>query len=125
VILSTNKPGNIDEAFFRRIRHVIDFHRPDLDQRRAIWAHYTGVLAGAGAVATLEAPLRLCAERFELTPAQIKGAVLTAHFDSLRADAAIALPDLLRGVARELRKDGRSMPTDLVLTTTRGQVHVA
>lgn len=125
VILSTNKPGNIDEAFFRRIRHVIGFHRPDLEQRRQLWAHYAGVLAGPDAVAGLDAPLRLCAERFELTPAQIKGAVLTAHFTSLRAEIAMELPHLLGGVARELRKDGRTLPADLVLTTAKEVAHVA
>ena len=125
VILSSNKPDNMDEAFFRRIRHIIDFHRPDQDQRGALWSHFTRVLAGQGAVTALEAPLRLCAERFELTPAQIKGAVLTAHFDSLRAEAAMDMAHILRGVARELRKDGRSLPSDLVLTGTGGPAHVA
>ena len=125
VILSTNKPGNMDEAFFRRIRHVIDFHRPDTDQRRALWDRFAGVLAGRGAVAALDAPLRLCAERFELTPAQIKGAVLTAHFDSLRAGSELALAHLLNGVARELRKEGRSLPADLTLSAAKGGAHVA
>lgn len=124
VILSTNKPGNMDEAFFRRIRHVIDFRRPDFDQRRTLWTQYTAVLAGQGALPELEAPLRLCADRFELTPAQIKGAVLTAHFDSLRAGAPLDLAHLLSGVARELRKDGRNMPSDLMLNP-KGTAHVA
>lgn len=124
VILSSNKPGNMDEAFFRRIRHVIDFHSPDVVQRRAIWNRYAGVLAGAGVVASLDAPLAVCAERFELTPAQIKSAVLTAHFDSLRANSPMEMAHLLRGVARELNKDGRSLPPDLVLTP-KGAAHVA
>lgn len=110
VILSTNKPANIDEAFFRRIRHVIDFHRPDMGQRTTLWHHYTGVL---GNIEGLQGALTLCAERFELTPAQIKAASLTAHFASLRQNCPMGLPHLLTGVARELRKDGCSLPVDL------------
>jgi len=125
VVLSTNKPGNIDEAFFRRIRHIIDFHQPDVAQRKQLWVHYTTVLASAAVTSDLESSMCLCAERFELTPAQIKGAVLTAHFDSLRNKTSLALPHLLNGIGRELRKDGRTLPADLMPNNEEGIAHVA
>ncbi|MGJ8628245.1 MAG: ATP-binding protein [Sulfitobacter sp.] len=127
VILSTNKPANIDEAFFRRIRHIIDFHRPDTLQRRALWAHYVGVLAGQGALNGLAPTFDLCAERFELTPAQIKNATLTAHFVALRETVALGQVEILGGIARELQKDGRSLPSDLAafVAAERRAAHVA
>ncbi|MGJ8616714.1 MAG: ATP-binding protein [Sulfitobacter sp.] len=127
VILSTNKPANIDEAFFRRIRHVIDFHRPDTEQRRALWVHYAGVLAGQVALADLAPAIDLCAERFELTPAQIKNASLTAHFAALREGVAMGQAEVLQGIARELQKGGRSLPNDLAVLAAAGRrvSHVA
>ena len=37
VILATNKKQNIDPAFIRRVRYVLDFPRPNEEQRRQIW----------------------------------------------------------------------------------------
>jgi len=37
-ILATNLPGNMDQAFARRLAHVIAFPLPDEAERRALWA---------------------------------------------------------------------------------------
>ena len=37
VLLATNKKGNIDPAFLRRIRYVVHFDKPDEEMRRQIW----------------------------------------------------------------------------------------
>ncbi len=36
-ILTTNLKSNVDEAFLRRLRFVVDFPFPEADERRAIW----------------------------------------------------------------------------------------
>src|SRR5690606_23165770 len=36
-ILTTNMPDNIDEAFLRRIRFVVEFRFPNRNERMAIW----------------------------------------------------------------------------------------
>lgn len=46
-ILATNKKGNIDPAFTRRLRYVLEFPRPDTAQRRTLWERLVGELAGA------------------------------------------------------------------------------
>ncbi|MBQ9505386.1 MAG: ATP-binding protein [Lachnospiraceae bacterium] len=38
VIMATNIKGNIDPAFMRRIRYVVNYENPDEALRRAIWA---------------------------------------------------------------------------------------
>lgn len=37
VLMATNKKGNIDPAFMRRIRYVVHFDKPDEEMRRQIW----------------------------------------------------------------------------------------
>ena len=48
------------------------------------------------------------ASRYELTPAQIKGAVLSARYTALAETRDVELADLEDGAARELAKEGRS-----------------
>ncbi|MEM9332933.1 MAG: ATP-binding protein [Pseudomonadota bacterium] len=113
VILSTNKRANIDEAFFRRMRHSIEFRKPDSAQRLVLWKQFSKILFGTENVSGLE----LCAERFDFSPAQIKSAVLTVHFSLLRRGNGNQSPldemVFLKAAAREMQKEGRSMPNDL------------
>jgi hypothetical protein len=103
VVMATNLRGNIDGAFMRRIRHVVEFPRPDVQARRAIWQRVSAVVLGA------EAPDDTgldCLARLDSTGAQIKNAVLSGVF---AARAAGVRPDkrfLGRMLARELAKDG-------------------
>lgn len=108
VILSTNKRANIDPAFIRRLRHTIDFPRPGLRERERIWA---AVLAALGAGA-LKKDVSSLATRYDLSPAQIKSAALTARYAAL-ADRgrAMSVDDLETAVQLELTKEGRSMAT--------------
>ena len=107
-ILASNKRGNIDPAFTRRLRYVLDFPRPDAAQRRALWSRVLAAMAG-GAVSALEPTLGAMAEAVELTGAQIKYAALAALLAARREQRALSAVHLLRGVDRELQKDGRSL----------------
>jgi SpoVK/Ycf46/Vps4 family AAA+-type ATPase len=105
VILSTNRRANIDPAFIRRLRHVVEFARPGLAERRKLWERMLQVLAaGTRALQGLDA----LASRYDLTPAQIKGAVLSARYTALAETRDVELADLEDGAARELAKEGRS-----------------
>src|SRR5690606_11006597 len=53
-LLASNKKNNIDPAFIRRIRYVLDFQRPDADQRRTVWRRVLGELLGTEALRPLE-----------------------------------------------------------------------
>ncbi|WP_118136098.1 ATP-binding protein [Oceanicella sp. SM1341] len=112
VILGTNRRGHIDEAFLRRIRHVIEFPRPERAERLRLWQGLAERLFTPAERAGAAEALATCAERFPLTPAQIKAALLTARYAAAPGtplDASL----LLGAVARELRKEGRGLPPDL------------
>ena len=40
VILATNLRNNIDEAFVRRLRFIIEFPRPTADERKDVWGRH-------------------------------------------------------------------------------------
>ena len=115
-ILSTNKKDNMDTAFLRRIRYVLEFPRPDAERRLTIWRRLVGELAGAERLEavdesgrTLAQNLGTLASSIELTGAQIKYAVLAGIFAAQRDDQPLGLKHLLRGVDRELMKEGRAL----------------
>ncbi|MEM9088861.1 MAG: AAA family ATPase [Cyanobacteria bacterium P01_F01_bin.53] len=109
VILATNKKQNIDPAFTRRVRYVLDFPRPDKGQRQQIWTRVMGELCGEEVGRQVEGAIATLAEGVELSGAQIKNAVLSAIFVSRRLREPVNISHLLRGVDRELGKEGRSI----------------
>src|SRR5262249_51990272 len=79
-ILATNRRGDIDTAFLRRVRFIIDFFPPGVAERRALWT-----LALPAATATGEPLLDgidcdVLAQRLEMTGADIKSAAMGAAF---------------------------------------------
>jgi SpoVK/Ycf46/Vps4 family AAA+-type ATPase len=109
VILATNKRQNIDAAFIRRVRYIFEFPRPDAAGRRRIWRQLIGELAGHETLSRLEATIEALATNIELSGAQIKNAVLASIFVSRRSREPLAMAHLLRGIERELGKEGRSL----------------
>lgn len=107
-ILASNKKASIDPAFLRRLRYVIELPRPEAGERRELWRRLVGELAGDALAVALGAGLDALAADLELTGAQIKNATLMAAFAARRDGAPIAMRHLLRGVERELAKEGRS-----------------
>lgn len=108
-LLATNKKNNLDPAFTRRIRYVLDFVRPDPAQRRTIWRKVTGELAGPDILRGLEPSLALLAETVDVSGAQIKNALLAAIFISMRTRRPLDIDHIARGLDRELGKDGRAL----------------
>jgi MoxR-like ATPase len=108
-LLTTNRKANIDQAFLRRIRYVLDFPKPSATERAELWQRLVGELAGTEVAATLAAPLQRLADSVEATGAQIKYAVLTALFAARRDGGPVRIEHLLRGLERELLKEGRAL----------------
>lgn len=113
-LLATNKKDNVDPAFIRRLRHVVDFPSPSQAERETLWERHIVALSD---VKIGTAKVGNWAERLsqlELSPAQIKGAALTAAFLRVAAErGATQFQDLLAGVDRELAKDGRGLDRQL------------
>lgn len=108
-ILATNQKQNIDPAFFRRLRFVLAFESPDASQRRAIWTRVLAGIAGPERVELMCDELKALADGIEVTGAQIKFAILGAIFIARRASKELDMTHLLRGLERELAKEGRAL----------------
>jgi hypothetical protein len=109
VLLATNKKANLDPAFIRRLRYVLEFAQPDAEQRLRIWRQIITELAGAEVAAGLDPSLERLAGEVSLTGAQIKYAILAALFVARREQQPLNIDHVLRGLNRELLKEGRAL----------------
>jgi adenylate kinase family enzyme len=108
-LLATNRKANIDPAFLRRIRYVLDFPKPGAAERRALWVRFTTELSGAAPDDVLGGILERLADSVEATGAQIKYAVLSGLYAAQRDVGPMTIGHLLRGLERELLKEGRAL----------------
>jgi adenylate kinase family enzyme len=108
-ILATNQKHNVDPAFIRRLRFVVEIGRPAPAQRLAIWTKVITGLEGVERVEAMREDLKSLADNIEVTGAQIKFAVLGAIFIARRARKNLETAHLFRGLERELAKEGRSL----------------
>jgi AAA+ superfamily predicted ATPase len=104
VILATNLRENMDEAFTRRIRFIVDFPFPDIASRKLIWqTHFpreTPVSAGVDC--------DWLAQQFQITGGNIKNIVLNAAFCAAANGGTIDMTHVLHGARREFEKIGKS-----------------
>jgi len=103
VVLATNLPKNIDEAFLRRIHEVVPFSMPGVEERRAIWAHHLA----SGDIPTGELDLDRLAERFEIAGGLIRNAVVAGAFRAADEGCPLDMDHLLTALAGEYKKLGR------------------
>jgi SpoVK/Ycf46/Vps4 family AAA+-type ATPase len=103
-ILATNAPGNLDDAFLRRLRIRAEFPAPEAADRRRIWEK----LLPPEESRSKDIDIPRLADAFELVGGEIRNAIYTAHL--LAADergATLAMRHCVAGLWRELRKTGR------------------
>ena len=103
VILASNLPQNIDEAFARRIDATVEFPLPDAAHRRRLWLRLLPPEAGA------EIDAELLGDRFELSGGAIRNCLLTAAFLAAEEGTAIGTEHCVRAVAQEYEKTGRPL----------------
>lgn len=103
VILATNLRDNMDDAFVRRIRFIVEFPFPDMENRLKIWkGHFP-------AEAPLESDIDYdyLARRFKISGGNIKNIVLNAAFLSAEKDKPIGMSQLIDSIRREYEKIGK------------------
>jgi SpoVK/Ycf46/Vps4 family AAA+-type ATPase len=104
-ILSNNLRGNIDEAFARRFQSMVHFPMPDAEQRLRIWQ----LMLGAQQLAP-DVELVALSERHELSGGAIANVIREAILRTAMAGHhQIGLSELKTSVAKELRKEGRTL----------------
>jgi AAA+ superfamily predicted ATPase len=101
VLLTTNRKGNIDSAFLRRLNKVVDFPMPDEEQRALIWK---GMLPPEAEVAK---DVDLAALRnLPLSGGSIANTVLAAAFMGAEKGGVIRMHHLVAAARSELAKGG-------------------
>lgn len=106
VILATNLKANIDDAFARRFQASIYFPLPDAEHRLKLWQGYFR----GRCVLDSGVDLKAIAERHELAGGAIANVVRYAAMQALQEGRrSVSKGDLLRGIARELAKEGKTI----------------
>jgi vesicle-fusing ATPase len=104
-ILATNRKRDLDEAFLRRLRFLVDFPLPGAAERRRIWQ----VVIPPGVDAS-GLDLEFLAQRFPLAGGHIRAIVFHACLQSAAEGAAhtLTMPAIIRCVQREYDKLDRA-----------------
>ncbi|WP_337875077.1 ATP-binding protein, partial [Elioraea sp.] len=100
-ILATNLRANVDQAFLRRLRYVIDLPFPDEAARRAIWQRHIPPRAPTDGI-DLDALARL-----DLPGGAIRNIVLNAAAAAAASGEPIRMGHLATAARREFAKLGR------------------
>lgn len=110
-ILATNRQSDLDQAFVRRIRHIIDFPMPDEEQRVEIWKQ----VIPAEVAKTSVIDIGFLARQFPLSGGNIRSIVFNACLQSAysgNGKKELMMKDILIAVKREYDKMNRSMTFD-------------
>ncbi|GLR87951.1 ATP-binding protein [Bradyrhizobium iriomotense] len=100
-ILATNRRKDLDDAFTRRLRYVVEFPLPGLAERERIWRQ---VFPGGVDVGDLD--FGFLAGQFELAGGHIRSAAFNACLSRAAkdSDARLTMADVLVAIRRELDK---------------------
>jgi len=105
-VLATNYKHNIDPAFFRRMKFIVEFQFPDADTREMLWSTTipkTTPLAE-------DVDIRFLAERFEFVGGNIKNCILNAAFLAAadpEAEGEVHMKHYLQAIKYEFVKTGK------------------
>lgn len=106
VILASNIKANIDEAFSRRFQSMVYFPMPDTEHRLELWKRILGNVNNL----SLDISLENLAELYELSGGAITNVVRYGAINTLQMNRSELLEeDLLEGVTKELRKEGKTI----------------
>ncbi|MBR5969312.1 MAG: ATP-binding protein [Lachnospiraceae bacterium] len=103
VFLATNNLQNIDPAFMRRIRYVIQFDKPEEKTREEIWRS----AFGTGVPLAKDVDFPFLAEKFELSGGDIKNIVLNACFLGASEGGEVGMKHIMKAIYRENTKTKR------------------
>jgi len=103
VILATNLRQNMDEAFTRRIRFIVEFPFPEAESRARIWR----TLFPPEAPLSVDIDFGFLAREFPVAGGSIKNIVLNAAFLAAADGGTIDRRHILQGTRREFEKIGK------------------
>ena len=105
-VLATNRRKDLDDAFVRRLRYIVDFPVPGALERAAIWRQVFPAPVDAA-----EIDFDFLADRFELAGGSIRSAAFNACGQAAAGSETprVTMGDVLVAVRRELEKSGREI----------------
>jgi len=105
IILTSNFKNNIDDAFLRRFNCLIQYSKPNVEERALLWRN----------IIPLNIPLEdpdivyKIAENYELTGAQIVSAITYACLQAIEEnDSVLKNAFLLKGIQTEFQKEEKT-----------------
>lgn len=104
VLLATNLANNLDQGFSRRMHYTIEFPLPNAADRERIWRG----MFPAEAPLSQNVDFEFLATQFNLAGGDIRNVALSAAFTAAAEKRAIEMRDLVRAMARQVVKQGRS-----------------
>jgi SpoVK/Ycf46/Vps4 family AAA+-type ATPase len=110
-ILATNRKKDLDEAFVRRLRYIVDFPLPDAAERKKIWQQVIPEHADRSQV-----QVDFLAARFPLTGGSIRSIVFNAclqcadgSLSQSNGGGRLTMPAIIVAVKREYDKMNRAL----------------
>jgi hypothetical protein len=111
-ILATNRKKDLDEAFLRRLRYIIDFPLPGIEQRKSIWQQVIPKTVDGS-----EVNMDFLAKQFQLTGGHIRSIVFNACLQGADGSYAptgefkgkLTIEQVIAAVKREYDKLNRSV----------------
>jgi AAA+ superfamily predicted ATPase len=108
VILASNLPKNVDDAFARRLHFTINFPAPEEPERLEIWRRtFPPEVPRAS-----DLDLAFLARKLKITGGNIRNIVLAAAFLAAEQRTSIAMRHLLQAARYELQKIGKMVLDD-------------
>jgi hypothetical protein len=115
-ILATNRKKDLDKAFLRRLRYIVDFPLPGLEQRKFIWRQVLPKNAN-----TSEIDTDFLAAQFPLTGGHIRSIVFNACLQCARlpdrnspqSENRLTMEQIIISIKREYDKLDRAINLDL------------
>ena len=105
-VLATNYKHNIDPAFFRRMKYIVEFQFPNPDTREMLWTTTVPKTTPLGE----DVDFRFIAEKFEFAGGNIKNCVLNAAFLAAEDETSggkVCMRHYLKAIQYEFVKVGR------------------
>jgi len=108
-ILATNRKGDLDKAFIRRIRFIVDFVPPGPPERQALWRRCLVEHSPSGEALLNGIDWNMLAQKLNLTGADIAAAAMGAAFLARAEGTRIGMNHVLHAARRQLNKQGTAM----------------
>jgi AAA+ superfamily predicted ATPase len=105
-ILATNRKGDLDKAFLRRIRFIVDFLPPGPAERLALWQRALTPRTEPDESILGFVDCGFLAQKLNMTGADIASAALNAAFLARAQGTRITMDHILHAARREMSKHG-------------------